>query len=122
MRISDWSSDVCSSDLANGPFIVVSSARMEPEWVEEQLFGKEEGGELVRPGLLEQAHGGTLFLDEVADMPITTQGKILRVMTEQTFSRIGGSRLVKVDVGVISSTARDPQDETEVGKDNVCTP
>src|SRR3546814_5958435 len=103
MRISDGSSDVCSSDLlwsarANGPFIVVSSARMEPEWVEEQLFGKEEGGELVRPGLLEQAHGGTLFLDEVADMPLTTQGKILRVMTEQTFSRIGGSRLVKVDV------------------------
>src|SRR3546814_11795244 len=59
------------SARANGPFIVVSSARMEPEWVEEQLFGKEEGGELVRPGLLEQAHGGTLFLDEVADMPLT---------------------------------------------------
>src|SRR3546814_18721669 len=71
------------SARANGPFIVVSSARMEPEWVEEQLFGKEEGGELVRPGLLEQAHGGTLFLDEVADMPLTTQGKILRVMHDR---------------------------------------
>ncbi|API58951.1 sigma-54-dependent Fis family transcriptional regulator [Tardibacter chloracetimidivorans] len=104
------------SARANGPFIVVSSARMEPEWVEEQLFGKEEGGELVRPGLLEQAHGGTLFLDEVADMPLTTQGKILRVMTEQTFSRIGGSRLVKVDVRVISSTARDLQDEIAHGR------
>ena len=104
------------SARANGPFIVVSSARMEPELVEEQLFGKEEGGELVRPGLLEQAHGGTLFLDEVADMPLTTQGKILRVMTEQTFSRIGGSRLVKVDVRVVSSTARDLQGEIAQGR------
>src|SRR3546814_1952379 len=66
------------SARANGPFIVVSSARMEPEWVEEQLFGKEEGGELVRPGLLEQAHGGTLFLEEGDDMPLTPQAKILR--------------------------------------------
>lgn len=104
------------SSRAHGPFVVVSSARMEPELVEEQLFGKEEGGELLRPGLLEQAHGGTLFLDEVADMPLTTQGKILRVLTEQTFSRIGGTRLVKVDVRVVSATARDLQEEVGNGR------
>lgn len=104
------------SARTNGPFIVVSSARMAPERVEEELFGTESGGDLERPGLLERAHGGTLFLDEVADMPITTQGKILRVMTEQTFARIGGSRLVRVDVRVISSTARNLQDEIGHGR------
>lgn len=104
------------SARANGPFIVVSAARMEPERVEEELFGTEQGGELIRPGLLEQAHGGTLFLDEVADMPLTTQGKILRVLTEQTFSRIGGSRQVKVDVRVVSSTVRDLQEEISAGR------
>jgi two-component system nitrogen regulation response regulator NtrX len=62
------------SPRAGAPFVVVSAARMTPERVEEELFGVEEGGELSRPGLLEQAHGGTLFLDEIADMPITTQG------------------------------------------------
>jgi len=90
-----------------GPFIVVSAANMTPERVEEELFGVEEGGDLVRPGLLEQAHGGTLFLDEIADMPITTQGRILRVLTDQSFTRVGGTRIVKVDVRVVSATARD---------------
>jgi len=104
------------SARTDGPFIVVSAARMEPERVEEELFGIERGGDLIRPGLLEQAHGGTLFLDEVADMPLTTQGKILRVLTEQTFSRIGGSRQVKVDVRVVSSTARDLQQEIGAGR------
>ena len=68
---------------ANAPFIVVSAARMAPERVEEELFGSETEG-VARPGLLEQAHGGTLFLDEIADMPLTTQGKILRVLTDQS--------------------------------------
>lgn len=104
------------SSRANGPFVVVSAARMDPERVEEELFGTEQGGELQRPGLLEQAHGGTLFLDEVADMPLTTQGKILRVLTEQTFSRIGGNRLVKVDVRVVSATARELHDEIGHGR------
>src|SRR5918992_2527887 len=94
------------SQRATGPFIVVTAARMTPERVEEELFGAEEGGELVRPGLLEQAHGGTLFLDEIADMPMSTQGKILRVLTDQSFSRVGGQRTVKVDMRVVSSTAR----------------
>src|SRR6478735_6607603 len=95
------------SQRASAPFVVVSAARMTPERVEEELFGVEEGGDLVRPGLLEQAHGGTLFLDEIADMPLATQGRILRVLTDQSFTRVGGQRVVKVDVRVVSATARD---------------
>jgi two-component system nitrogen regulation response regulator NtrX len=95
------------SGRAQAPFIIVSAARMDPERVEEELFGVEDPGGLVRPGLLERAHGGTLFLDEIADMPLTTQGKILRVLTDQSFVRVGGQRQVKVDVRVVSSTARD---------------
>lgn len=95
------------STRAAAPFVVVSAARMTPERVEEELFGAEEGGYVVRPGLLEQAHGGTLFLDEIADMPLATQGRILRVLTEQSFTRVGGQRQVRVDVRVVSATARD---------------
>jgi two-component system nitrogen regulation response regulator NtrX len=104
------------SGRARGPFIVVSAARMTPERVEEELFGVEDGGELVRPGLLEQAHGGTLYLDEIADMPISAQAKILRVLTDQSFARIGGQRVVKVDMRVISSTARDLAEEIGEGR------
>ncbi|OYY72274.1 sigma-54 dependent transcriptional regulator [Sphingomonas sp. 28-63-12] len=101
---------------AAAPFVVVSAARMTPERVEEELFGVEEGGIVVRPGLLEQAHGGTLFLDEIADMPIATQGRILRVLTDQSFTRIGGQRLVRVDVRVVSATARNLTDEIAEGR------
>jgi two-component system nitrogen regulation response regulator NtrX len=104
------------SQRAAAPFVVVSAARMTPERVEEELFGAEEGGQLVRSGLLEQAHGGTLFLDEIADMPIATQGRILRVLTDQSFSRVGGQRVVKVDVRVVSATARDLTHEIEQGR------
>ncbi len=104
------------STRTSGPFIVVSAANMTPERVEEELFGVEEGGDLVRPGLLEQAHGGTLFLDEIADMPITTQGRILRVLTDQSFTRVGGTRIVKVDVRVVSATARDLTSEIAEGR------
>ncbi|CAN5300840.1 sigma-54 dependent transcriptional regulator [soil metagenome] len=104
------------STRTNAPFVVVSAARMEPERAEEELFGVEEGGELVRPGLLERAHGGTLFLDEIADMPLTTQGKILRVLTEQSFTRVGGTRTVRVDVRVVSATARNLADEIAGGR------
>jgi two-component system nitrogen regulation response regulator NtrX len=83
---------------------------MTPERVEEELFGVEQE-DVSRPGLLEQAHGGTLFLDEIADMPLTTQGKILRVLTDQSYHRVGGQRPVKVDVRVLSATSRDLQQE-----------
>jgi two-component system, NtrC family, nitrogen regulation response regulator NtrX len=104
------------SNRATAPFVVVSAARMTPERVEEELFGVEEGGDVQRPGLLEQAHGGTLFLDEIADMPLTTQAKILRVLTDQSFVRMGGTQTVKVDVRVVSATARPLQDEIAGGR------
>jgi two-component system nitrogen regulation response regulator NtrX len=104
------------SQRATGPFIIVSAARMTPERVEEELFGIEDHGDLVRPGLLEQAHGGTLFLDEIADMPMATQGRILRVLTDQSFTRVGGQRTVKVDVRVVSATARDLTEEIADGR------
>lgn len=104
------------SPRERAPFMVVSAARMTPERVEEALFGVEEGGHLVRSGLFEQAHGGTLFLDDVADMPINTQAKVLRVLTEQVFQRVGGSRWVKVDVRVISATSRDLTAEIAAGR------
>lgn len=104
------------SQRAAGPFVIVSAARMTPERVEEELFGVEEGGDLVRPGLLEQAHGGTLFLDEIADMPVATQARILRVLTDQSFTRVGGQRVVKVDVRVVSATARDLMAEIAEGR------
>ena len=103
------------SPRASAPFIVVSAAMMSPDRVEEELFGSELDG-VSRPGLLEQAHGGTLFLDEIADMPLTTQGKILRVLTDQSYNRIGGQRPVKVDVRVLSATSRNLADEIAVGR------
>jgi two-component system, NtrC family, nitrogen regulation response regulator NtrX len=104
------------SPRADAPFIVVSAARMTPERVEEELFGAEDGQDQVRPGLLEQAHGGTLFLDEIADMPLTAQAKILRVLTDQSFTRIGGQRMVKVDVRVVSATSRTLSEEIAAGR------
>ena len=71
---------------------------------------------VARPGLLEQAHGGSLFLDEIADMPMTTQAKILRVLTDQSYTRIGGQRPVKVDVRVLSATSRNLADEIAAGR------
>src|SRR5918996_826699 len=103
------------SPRAKAPFIVLSAAMMSPERVEEELFGSEENG-VMRPGLLEQAHGGTLFLDEIADMPPTTQAKILRVLTDQSYHRVGGQRPVKVDVRVLSATSRNLQDEIAAGR------
>jgi two-component system nitrogen regulation response regulator NtrX len=103
------------SPRANAPFIVVSAAMMSPDRVEEELFGVESEG-VARPGLLEQAHGGTLFLDEIADMPLTTQGKILRVLTDQSHHRVGGQRSIKVDVRVLSATSRNLSEEITAGR------
>ena len=103
------------SPRAKAPFIVLSAAMMSPERVEEELFGSESDG-VVRPGLLEHAHGGTLFLDEIADMPLNTQAKILRVLTDQSYHRVGGQRPVRVDVRVLSATSRNLQDEISSGR------
>jgi two-component system, NtrC family, nitrogen regulation response regulator NtrX len=95
------------SSRASGPFVTLSAATMEPERMEEELFGVEAGsGSDQRVGALEEAHGGTLFIDEVADMPLVTQGKVLRVLLEQTFQRVSGSKKVRVDVRIVSSTSR----------------
>jgi two-component system nitrogen regulation response regulator NtrX len=104
------------SPRAEYPFLSVSAARLGSERFEEELFGIEENGQLLQAGMLERAHGGTLFLDEVADMPATTQGKILRVLTDQSFTRVGGTRPVRVDVRFVSSTARDLAHEIAQGR------
>ena len=101
------------STRADKPFVIVNSARITSERFEEELFGEETNGKLVRRGLLEAADGGTLFLDEIADMPLSTQARILRVLTDQSFVRVGGSRQIAVDVRVVSSTARDLAVEME---------
>ncbi|MEQ1497119.1 MAG: sigma-54 dependent transcriptional regulator [Novosphingobium sp.] len=99
------------SARAHAAFIIVNSARITPERFEQELFGEESGGKLIRAGLLEMADGGTLFFDEVADMPLSTQARILRVLTEQSIVRVGGSRQIRVDVRVVSSTSRDLERE-----------
>ena len=106
------------SRRANGPFVVLNCATMRPDRLELELFGAEqsgpEGGRKV--GVLEQAHGGTLLLDEVADMPLETQGKIVRVLQEQTFERVGGTTRVEVDVRVVASSNRDLLNEIAAGR------
>ncbi len=101
------------SNRADHAFVIVNSARITPERFEQELFGEEADGKLVRPGLLELADGGTLYLDEVADMPLSTQARILRVLTEQSFVRVGGNRQIAVDVRVVSSSSRDLTSEME---------
>jgi len=103
------------SNRAEGPFVTVSCAAIEPEQMEPVLFGQEGGAGGVVPGLLEQANGGILYLDEVADMPTGTQSKILRVLVDQTFTRVGGTDRIKVDLRVISSTTRDLRAEIAAG-------
>jgi two-component system nitrogen regulation response regulator NtrX len=95
------------SDRASSPFVCVSAATIEPERMEEVLFGRESAERGVEPGLLEQAHGGVVYLDEVADMPMGTQSKILRVLVEQQFTRLGGADKVRVDLRVMSATSQD---------------
>lgn len=102
---------------AKGPFVVVNAAAMVPDRVEEELFGTEDRSGVARKvGALEEAHTGTLYIDEVADMPMETQGKVLRVLVEQKFLRLGGAQKVKVDVRIISSTSRDLEQEIHEGR------
>lgn len=106
------------STRSNGPFMVLNCATMRPERLEMELFGNEEGimGEGARAGVLEQAHTGTLFLDEVADMPLETQGKIVRVLQEQKFQRIGGKELIEADVRILASTNRNLEELIKAGQ------
>jgi two-component system nitrogen regulation response regulator NtrX len=105
------------SARAEGPFVCVNAANMLPARMEIELFGIEgRAGEGRKVGLFERAHGGTLFIDEVADMPIETQNKILRVLVDQTFERVGGANRVKVDVRVVSATSKSIRTEVENGR------
>ncbi|RED13281.1 nitrogen assimilation response regulator NtrX [Pontivivens insulae] len=104
------------SDRATKPFVVVNSATIEPERMEEVLFGVEHEDRAHDKGLFERAHGGTLFIDEVADMPVGTQSKILRVLVDQAFTRINGADTVRVDVRVVSATNKDLKREIEEGR------
>ncbi|TQF79504.1 sigma-54-dependent Fis family transcriptional regulator [Elioraea sp. Yellowstone] len=108
------------SRRSEGPFMVLNCATLNPGRLEDELFGVEAGPDpMVQPrraGTLEHAHGGTLLLDEVADMPLETQGKIVRVLQDQSFERIGGATRVKVDVRVIATTNRDLAAEIAAGR------
>ena len=106
-----------ASARTRAEFVAVSSAGMAPERLDVELFGEEgEGGRPRKIGVFERAHGGTLYLDEVADMPRETQSRILRVLVEQRFRRVGGDSDVQVDVRVISSTSRDLREEIAAGR------
>ncbi len=105
-----------SSARSQGPFVVLNSAAITPERLEVELFGVAEGeGREGKRGALEEAHGGTIFLDEVADMPRETQSRVLRVLVEQTFSRVGSNERISVDVRIISSSARNLEEEITRG-------
>jgi two-component system nitrogen regulation response regulator NtrX len=106
------------SGRANGPFVVINAAAITPERMEPELFGVEasNGSQARKPGALEEAHGGTLFIDEIADMPRETQNKILRVLVDQTFMRVGGTNRISVDVRIVSSTARNLEAEIIAGR------
>jgi two-component system nitrogen regulation response regulator NtrX len=103
-----------------GPFVVLNCATMRPDRLELELFGTEPGAEGPdsprKIGTFERAHSGTLLLDEVADMPLETQGKIVRVLQEQVFERVGGSNKVEVDVRVMAATNRDLAGEIAEGR------
>ena len=106
-----------ASPRNKGEFVVISAAGMTPERVDSELFGEEaEGGRPAKIGVFERAHGGTLYLDEVAEMPKDIQSRILRVLVEQRFRRVGGSVDVEVDVRVVSSTCRDLREEIVQGR------
>ena len=103
-----------NSPRANNRFLTIACASIQSEKMEELLFGQEAEGK-ISPGLFEKAHGGTLFFDEVADLPIGTQAKILRVLVDQVFTRVGGKNIVRVNCRIVSSTSKDLAMEIEKG-------
>lgn len=105
-----------NSNRSDGPFVLLNAATITADRMEVELFGTEaNGSEAQKVGALEEAHGGTLYIDEIADMPWDTQSRILRVLVEQQFTRVGGNTKVKVDVRVLSSTAQDLENLIKIG-------
>jgi len=105
-----------ASPRAAGPFVAISCAGMRPDSVEAMLFGEQIAEGVVSPGLLQNADKGVILLDEVADMPLETQAKMLRMIQDQTFTPVGGSEPRSVDVRVLASTAQDLQELVEAGR------
>ncbi len=106
-----------ASARTRNEFVPISAAGMTPERMDVELFGQEgDDGRTAKIGVFERAHAGTLYLDEVADMPRETQGRILRVLVDQSFRRVGGDSDVHVDVRVVSSTSRDLREEIAAGR------
>ncbi|MEJ5328673.1 MAG: sigma-54 dependent transcriptional regulator [Desulfobaccales bacterium] len=107
------------SKRAHQPFVEVNCAAIPEDLIESELFGHEKGaftGAVSRrPGKFDQAHGGTLFLDEIGDMSLKTQAKILRILEEQRFERVGGSRPIQVDVRIIAATNKNLEEEIAKG-------
>ncbi len=101
------------------PFVEVNCAAIPEELIESELFGHEKGAftgaTSLRKGKFDQAHEGTLFLDEIGDMSLKTQAKILRILQERKFERVGGSRTIEVDVRVIAATNKDLEEEIAQG-------
>ena len=96
-----------NSKYCNGPFIVINAAILEPEGIESELFGYDNGNGEIVTGLFEKSHNGTLFIDEVGEMPLQTQAKILRVLTDQSFTRVGDDKLISIDSRIICSSTKD---------------
>ena len=106
------------SSRAEAPFVVINAAAITPERMEIELFGVEDatGTQSRKVGALEEANGGTVFIDEIADLPRETQNKIMRVLVDQTFQRVGSNAKVSVDVRIASSTSRNIEADVEEGK------
>ncbi|HEY4123535.1 MAG TPA: sigma-54 dependent transcriptional regulator, partial [Rhizomicrobium sp.] len=105
-----------NSRRAGNAFVAINCANLDPDHIESELFGVETADAPRKTGLFELAHNGTLYLDEVGDMPLETQAKILRVLVDQTFQRVGGTTRVQVDARVISSSTRDLRNEIGNGR------
>ena len=91
----------------DGPFIVINASLLEPEGIENELFGVELNGLIKHTGFFEKANKGTLYIDEVGEMPIQTQIKILRVLTDQSFTRMGGDKIINIETRIIASSTKD---------------
>src|SRR5690606_26619788 len=105
---------------ADGPFVALNTAAIPAELLESELFGHEAGAftgaQKRHVGRFEQANGGTLFLDEIGDMPASLQTRLLRVLAEGEFFRVGGRELIRVDVRVIAATHQDLEALVQQGR------
>ena len=108
------------SERAKGPFVVVHCAALSETLIESELFGYEKGAftgaETLHKGRFELASGGTIFLDEIGEVNLATQVKLLRVLQEHVFERVGGEKSVEVDVRVVAATNRNLEDEVKAGR------